>query len=163
MNLSLQAVLEVEKSILKNLYSLYLHDLSNFTSQLDIGEGGNFEYDGVDGFWETDGLFPYFILLEKNIIGFMLIVERPFLKRDYDFGVNDLFILNKYKGKGLGRQAIQELFRTKKGKCFVIELIENKPAVIFWKSIYNGLNIQFEERQELVDDEQCYIQTFIIE
>ncbi|MFJ7826387.1 GNAT family N-acetyltransferase [Psychrobacillus sp. NPDC096623] len=162
MNIMLKEVLEREKTILKNLYSLYLHDLSKFTSQLDIGEDGCFEYDGLDEFWETEGLSPYFINLDSNIIGFILLVERPVLKKDYDLGVNDLFILNKYKGNGFGRQAIEELFKVKKGKYFVIELIENSPAVSFWKRIYSGLDIQFEEKQDVVDDEQCLIQTFTI-
>lgn len=162
MNLHLNEVLETEKTILKNLFSLYLHDLSSFTSNIDIGEDGNFEYDGIDEFWETEGLTPYFIVSDKDIIGFILLVERPFLKKDYDFGVNDLFVLNKYKGNGFGRQAIVELFKVKKGKYFVIELVDNSPAVSFWKKIYGELNIQFEERQDVVDDEQCFIQTFII-
>ena len=163
MTLILKEVLETEKTILKNLYSLYLHDLSKFTSLIDIGEDCSFQYDGLDSFWEIEGLSPYFIILDKNIIGFILLVERPFLKKDYDFGVNDLFILNKYKGRGLGRQSIEKLFQVKKGKYFVIELIANSPAVSFWKSIYSELNIQFEEKQDVVDEEQCFIQTFIIE
>ncbi|WP_277584326.1 GNAT family N-acetyltransferase [Psychrobacillus antarcticus] len=162
MNLHLKEVLETERTILKNLFSLYLHDLSSFTSNIDIGEDGSFEYDGIDEFWETEGLSPYFIISEKDIIGFILLVERPFLKKDYDFGVNDLFVLNKYKGNGFGRQAIVELFKVKKGKYFVIELVENSPAVSFWKKIYCEMNIQFEERQDVVDDDHCFIQTFII-
>jgi len=163
MNLILKEVLETEKAILNNLYSLYLHDLSNFTSQIDIGEDGRFEYEDLDEFWLTEGLSPYFITLDKNIIGFILLVERPFLKKDYDYGVNDLFVLNKYKGRGLGTKAIETLFQLKKGKYFVIELMENKPAVSFWKRLYSKLNIQFEEKQNVVDDEQCLIQTFFIE
>lgn len=162
MNLTLKEVLETEKTILKNLYSLYLHDLSKFTSLIDIGEDGSFEYDGLDGFWETEGLSPYFVILNKNIIGFILLVERPYLKKDYDFGVNDLFILNNYKGNGFGIHAIGELFKVKKGKYFVIELMENKPAVSFWKKVYSEMNIQFLEKQDVVDEEQCLIQTFII-
>ncbi|MEK3994869.1 GNAT family N-acetyltransferase [Psychrobacillus sp. FSL K6-2365] len=162
MNIILKEVLETEKIILRNFYSLYLHDLSKYTSLIDIGEDGCFEYEEIDEFWETEGLSPYFIILDKNIIGFILLLERPFLKKDYDFGVNDLFILNKYKGMGLGRQAIRELFQVKKGNYFVIELMENSPAVSFWKRIYSEMNIQFEETQNVVDDEQCLIQTFII-
>ncbi|MFZ0578542.1 MAG: GNAT family N-acetyltransferase, partial [Psychrobacillus psychrotolerans] len=67
MNLKLKEVLETEKTILQNLYSLYLHDLSKFTTLLDIGEQGNFEYEEIDDFWELDGLTPYFILLDKDI------------------------------------------------------------------------------------------------
>lgn len=162
MTVILKEVLESEKSILNNLYSLYLHDLSKFTSMIDIGEDGCFHYEGLEKFWEIDGISPFFLKLDNNIIGFLLLLERPFLTKDNDFGVNDIFILNKYKGKGMGRQAIEKLFQDKKGKYFVIELLENVPAILFWKKMYNTLNIQFEEKQDLVDDEQCLIQTFTI-
>lgn len=162
MNLVLKEVAEKEKIILRNLYSLYLHDLSKFTSFLDIGEDGSFHYDGLDEFWETEGLSPYFIISEDTIIGFILLVERPFLKNDYDFGISDLFVLNKFKGRGYGRKAIEQLFQYKKGKYYVIELLENKPAVLFWKKVYSDLNIPFEEMQDVVDDDQCLIQTFVV-
>jgi predicted acetyltransferase len=139
-----------------------LHDLSKFTSMLDIGEEGSFDYEGIDKFWIVEGLSPYFIKLDNMIIGFILLVERPFLTKENDFGVNDIFILNKYKGKGLGRQAIKMLFQEKQGKYFVVELMENRPAVSFWKKLYNELDIQYEERQAIMDDELCLIQTFEI-
>lgn len=162
MSVTLKKVLESEKSILRNLYSLYLHDLSKFTSMIDIGADGFFEYESLDKFWDLDGLSPYFIKLDDNIIGFILLLERPFLKKENDFGVNDIFILNKFKGKGMGRQAIEKLFQEKSGKYFIIELIENRAAVSFWKKLFAELNIQYEEREDLIDDEQCLIQTFNI-
>ncbi|BAB04815.1 GNAT family N-acetyltransferase [Halalkalibacterium halodurans] len=162
MSVTLKEVLEKEKSILRNLYSLYLHDLSKFTSMIEIGADGFFEFEGLDKFWEVDGLSPYFILLDDNIIGFILLLERPFLQKESDFGINDIFILNKYKGNGMGRKAIKKIFCEKQGKYFVIELIENRPAISFWKKIYNDLNIQYEERRDIIDDEPCLIQTFKI-
>lgn len=160
MPVTLQKILEIEAPILRNLYSLYLHDLSKFTVNLDIGADGFFHYEGLDTFWEVEGLSPYFIKLENNIIGFLLLLERPFLKKENDFGINDIFILNKYKGNGLGKQAVEELFKEKHGKYFVIELVKNIPAVSFWKKLYKQLNIEFDERSEIIDDEPCLIQTF---
>ncbi|WP_054705083.1 GNAT family N-acetyltransferase [Bacillus sp. JCM 19041] len=160
MSVTIKAVKESEKTILKNLYSLYLHDLSRFTSNIDVKEDGSFEFKSLDTFWEVKGLSPYFIKFDDQMIGFILLLERPFLKKEIDFGVNDLFILNKYKGRGLGKQAIEKLFQEKQGKYFVIELTENRYAVSFWKKLYAEFKIQFEERQDTIDDERCLIQTF---
>jgi predicted acetyltransferase len=162
MTVVLSEVLESEKSILRNFYSLYLHELSNFTTNLDVGEDGAFHYDELDKFWDVDGLSPYFIKLDDEIIGFILLLERPFLKKSNDYGINDLFILNKYKGKGLAVQAAGKIFEEKPGQYFVMQVVENKRAVAFWKKVYNELNIEIHERQDLIDDEQCLIQTFII-
>ncbi|QUG41660.1 GNAT family N-acetyltransferase [Psychrobacillus sp. INOP01] len=162
MTLKLKKVLELEKSILRNFYSLYLHELSNFTTNLDVGEDGAFHYEELDKFWDIDGLSPYFIKLDDEIIGFLLLLERPFLKKSYDYGINDFFILNKYKGKGLAVQAVGKIFEEKPGQYFVLQVVENKRAVAFWKKVYNELNIETDERQDLIDDELCLIQTFKI-
>ncbi|WP_432361332.1 GNAT family N-acetyltransferase [Sporosarcina sp. UB5] len=160
MTIILKKVPESEKSTLRNFYSLYLHELSNYTTNLDIGEDGVFHFEELDQFWDVDGLSPYFITLDDKVIGFILLVERPFLKKDNDYGINDFFILNKYKGKGLAVQAAEVLFREKPGQYFVMQVVENKRAVAFWKKVYNELNIETHDRQELIDDERCLIQTF---
>ncbi|MEC5425870.1 GNAT family N-acetyltransferase [Virgibacillus sp. C22-A2] len=148
--------------ILRNLYSLYLHDLSKFTKKLDLGIDGSFHFDDLDLFWNVEGFSPYFIKHEDDIIGFLLLLERPFLNKESDFGVNDIFIINKFRGKGFGKQVLVKLFNEKPGKYFVIELLENKPAVLFWEKAYKQLNIEFDERKELIDDEPCLVQTFTI-
>lgn len=162
MTITLQLVLETEAPTLRNLYSLYLHDLSKFTPNIDSGADGFFHYEDLDSFWKVEGITPYFITNDNSIIGFLLLLERPFLKKENDFGVNDIFILNKYKGKGLASKALEKLFKEKRGKYFVIELEKNLPAVSFWKKIYEQLNIEFDEKNEIVDDESCLIQTFTI-
>ncbi|MCG7346005.1 GNAT family N-acetyltransferase [Sporosarcina sp. ACRSL] len=160
MTIILKEVLESEKSILRNFYSLYLHELSNFTPNLDIGEDGIFHFEELETFWDVDGLSPYFIKLDDAIIGFLLLLERPFLKKSNDYGINDLFILNKYKGKGLAMKAAETLFREKPGQYFVMQVVENKRAVAFWKKVFSELHIEVQERQDLIDDELCLIQTF---
>ncbi|AMQ06565.1 MULTISPECIES: GNAT family N-acetyltransferase [Sporosarcina] len=160
MSVSLQEVFENEKIILRNLYSFYLHDLSKFTANITIDENGFFDYEDLNSFWTNEGISPYFIKFDGNIIGFILLLERPFLKKENDFGINDIFILNKYKGKGFGIQAVEELFENKKGKYFVIELVNNLPAVSFWRKVYKDFKIDYEEKNQLIDDEPCIIQTF---
>ncbi|VDG97186.1 Predicted acetyltransferase [Lysinibacillus sphaericus] len=162
MTIKLKEVLESEKPILRNLYSLYLHDLSNFTTNLNLNEDGLFYYEELDDFWKVDGLSPYFISLNEKIIGFILLLERPFLKKSNDYGINDFFILNQYKGKGLAVQAAKKIFEKKPGQYFIIQIVENKRAVAFWKKVYTGLNIETNERQDLIDEELCLIQTFKI-
>jgi predicted acetyltransferase len=160
LNTTLEKVNIKDIHILKNLYSLYLHDLSRFTENLDIGIDGSFHFDDLELLWEEEGFSPYFIKHVDDIIGFLLLLERPFLKKENEFGVNDIFILNKFRGKGFGKRALEKLFKDKPGKYFVVELWENQPAVLFWKQAYKQLNIEFDERKELIDDELCLVQTF---
>ncbi|PFH80465.1 GNAT family N-acetyltransferase [Bacillus cereus] len=162
MVVALQKVQESEKMILRNLYSLYLHDLSKFTTNITIGADGFFEYEDLHMFWENDGITPYFIKVDHSIVGFLLLLERPFLEKENDFSINDIFILNQYKGKGIGKKVIENLLEAKRGQYFVIELIKNVPAVSFWKKVYRELKIEFDEQRQLIDDEECLVQTFKI-
>lgn len=162
MTIILKEVLASEKSILRNLYSLYLHELSNFTGNLNLSEDGIFHYEELDDFWTIDGLSPYFITLNEKIIGFILLLERPFLKKRNDYGINDFFILNQYKGKGVAMQAVKKIFEKRPGQYFIIQVIENKRAVAFWKKVYTELNIETDESQDIIDDEFCLVQTFKI-
>ncbi|GLV65235.1 acetyltransferase [Bacillus mycoides] len=162
MVVALQKVQESEKMILRNLYSLYLYDLSKFTTNITIGADGFFEYEDLHMFWGNDGINPYFIKVDHSIVGFLLLLERPFLKKENDFGINDIFILNQYKGKGIGKKVIENLLEEKRGQYFVIELTKNIPAVSFWKKVYRELKIEFDERTQLIDDEECLVQTFKI-
>ncbi|WP_214484374.1 GNAT family N-acetyltransferase [Bacillus sp. SM2101] len=160
MAISLDPVLQEQKHVLKNLYSLYLHDLSKFTSCLNITSDGIFEMEELNIFWDTAGFSPFFIKQGEMTIGFVLLLERPFLKGQYDYCINDIFILNKYRGKGNGINVVKELFEQKKGKYYVIELVSNESAVSFWKGIYNKMNIKYENSRDLIDDEECFVQTF---
>ncbi|WP_223701811.1 GNAT family N-acetyltransferase [Sutcliffiella deserti] len=162
MNITLHKVVEKEKSTLQNLYSLYLHDLSKFTPNIELGSDGIFHFEDLSLFWKTEGLSPYFIHYDKSIVGFLLLVERPYLKKDHDFGINDIFVINKYKGRGIGRAALKEIFQQKEGSYFVLELAENTPAIVFWKKVYKEMDIEFEERSVRMDDDLCLIQTFRI-
>ncbi|PES76152.1 GNAT family N-acetyltransferase [Bacillus cereus] len=162
MVVALQKVQESEKMILRNLYSLYLHDLSKFTTNITIGADGFFEYEDLHMFWENDGITPYFIKIDHSIVGFLLLLERPFLEKENDFSINDIFILNQYKGKGIRKKVIENLLEAKRGQYFVIELIKNIPAVSFWKKVYRELKIKFDEQTQLIDDEECLVQTFKI-
>lgn len=163
MAILLRPAQETEAPILRNLYSLYLHDLSKYTTNIDIGQDGFFHYSDLDLFWGTEGISPYFIKSGNDIIGFLLLLERPFLKKENDFSINDIFILNKYRGKGFGRKVLEILFEKKRGAYYVIELVGNLPAVSFWKNVFTHFHIEFEEKRELVDDDPCLIQTFTIE
>ncbi|PGK46145.1 GNAT family N-acetyltransferase [Bacillus anthracis] len=162
MFVTLQTVQESEKEILRNLYALYLHDLSTFTPNITIGANGFFAYEDLHMFWGNDGITPYFIKCDNDIVGFLLLLERPFLNKEHDFSINDIFVLNQYKGKGIGKQVIENLLKEKRGQYFVIKIEKNVPAVSFWKVLYSELNIEFDEKTQLIDDEECLVQTFKI-
>jgi len=149
-----------EKHILKSLYSLYLHDLSEFTDGLHLSSDGSFEFDSFDLIWDKEGLIPYFIKNETEIVGFVLLLERPFLTKEYDYCINDFFILRKYRRKGVSKSSFRELVEQKQGKTVFVVLETNQPAVSFWRKTLTGLNLPFVEEKKVIDEEECLIFSF---
>ncbi|MDM5219701.1 GNAT family N-acetyltransferase [Peribacillus sp. NJ11] len=162
MTVSLNPISNDEKHILQNLYSLYLHDLSEYTDGLDISTDGSFEFDSFELIWKEEGVTPYFFIKDKTIVGFLLLLERPFLKKDCDYSINDIFMLKKHRRKGIAISLLKELFKQKKGSYYIVELAKNIPAIIFWRRVFSALNIEFEEKKKIVDDEECLVQSFRI-
>jgi predicted acetyltransferase len=148
-----------DKALLKNLYSLYLHDLSAYSHSLKPNAEGAFEFDSFDKIWEKEGINPYLLKMDNEIIGFSLLLEAPFTKK-VDFCINDFFIYNRYRGKGFSEEAVQVIFQEKQGSYYVSQLKENKRAVGFWKKMYEKFHIAYEESLELEDGEEVIYQTF---
>lgn len=148
-----------DKPLLKNLYSLYLHDLSAFSHTLKPCADGSFEFDSFDKIWTREGINPYLLKENDELVGFVLLLEKPFTKR-VDFCINDLFIYSRFRGKGLAEEAIKIIFQEKQGTFYVSQLKDNKRAVSFWRKVYEKFHIAYHETVELEDGEDVIYQTF---
>lgn len=162
MKIALEKIGLEKQAILRNLYSLYLHDLSAFAKGLQVSEDGSFQFDSFDLIWEKEGLVPYLIHCEGQLAGFILLLEAPFTKR-VDKVINDFFILNPYRGKGAAKAAAAKIFEEHKGSYYISQLKENQPAVRFWRKIYQQLELDVQEYTEEQEGEEVVYQTFVLE
>jgi len=153
-----------QKMILKNLMTLFLHDLSEFNEEQEFNqENGLFEFDVFEWFFEKEGLSPYFITHEENIIGVILLQSTPFTNPgQYDFLINSFFIIKKYRRKGLGKQAVLDLFQQRPGRYAIGQLSNNIPAIQFWRNIYKSIEVEFQEKEELEEGLKIIYQFFEI-
>lgn len=153
-----------QKIILKHLMSLFLHDLSEFNEEQEFNqESGLFEFDAFEWFFEKEGLTPYFIKHEDDIIGFILLQSSPYTNPErYDYLINSFFILKKYRRKGLGKQAVQDLFQQCPGRYAIGQLSNNIPAIQFWRKIYEYMNVKFQEKEEMEEGLKIRYQYFEI-
>lgn len=138
-----------DKEKIKNLFQFYLHDLSEFAETLNINSQGKFENNDVDIFFEMENAISMTINIGDEVIGFMFIIKG----KTVDYIINDIFILRKYRSKSIGKMVINKLFELYPGKYGLIILAKNKPAIKFWKSVYDENNIEYEENEAIYDDE----------
>lgn len=162
MNVTLTKATIEEKPILQNLLSLYIHDLSPYSNDLQINDEGRFDYDGLDLYWEEPSLFPFLIRVEDRIAGFLLLNRPPYAPRDVQYLINEVFILKSYRGTGVGREAVRQVFDRYPGSYLVFELEGNKPAIGFWHRLFESLEIPYEETLEDVHGDRCLLQRFTI-
>ncbi|MBU5592321.1 GNAT family N-acetyltransferase [Clostridium sp. MSJ-4] len=148
------------KAKLENLMSIYLHDLSEFAADLKINEEGRFEYDGLELYFKSEDLTPYFIIYQGEVAGFVLFNKGKYVPKDIDYVIHELFILKGFRKKGIGIAAIRILLDQCKGKYRIVQISTNKIAVNFWIKFYENQGIKYIESKEKLDDLDGNVQIF---
>jgi len=133
------------EAIVRNLFPLYIHDLSEFM-RWDAPDDGLFvasdllvQYWGREPqdsrFHWPDDLrgFPFLIRADGKLAGFALI--REIGKDPPSLDVGEFFIMRKYRGGGVGKEVAHRVFDMFPGRWQVRELLENTPAQAFWRRI----------------------------
>lgn len=130
MDITLKEIELEKKDILNNLMQLYLHNISlNFPMDFDSNTG-MYGYDDIEKYFENDNNKAFFILKENEIAGFMLIDLS-----DEKNIVQEMFILNNYKRKGVGKIAVSILFDKFRGNWEIKSLPCSESAEKFWISL----------------------------
>ena len=128
MNLEIQRIHIEQKPVLRNLVELYSHDCSEFNGD-DIGEHGLFGYKYIDHYWTDSGRHPFLIRADGQIAGFALVRQCPADAHR----IAELFIMRKYRRKGLGGEVASRIFKMFPGRWEVEEEAGNCPAQSFWR------------------------------
>lgn len=153
---------EGDKEVFKNLLSLYMHDLSEYTGNLETADSGRFEYQGIELYWQQEELIPLLVHYNGRLVGFILFHRPPYTPQDTDYNVHEFFILRSYRGRGIGSAAIEKLFELHPGRYYVVQLNRNVPAIAFWHALYARLNIDYEERQQTSGGDTVLVQKFTV-
>lgn len=150
--IQLVTIPEEKMQTLFNLYQLYLHDLSRFEDDYPLDEHGLFDIGNTDLYWKKEQLFPYFINSNDQIAGFALLTGPPYSPKGVDFAVQEFFILNAYRRKGVGQTAANLIFQRHPGKYSISQLAKNLPAVSFWRNVLQHNQFVYEEYEELLEE-----------
>lgn len=149
---------EAKYEIVRNLFELYMHDLSGYAG-IEVGDDGKFAAPATLSLYWSDAAqrHPFLIRADGRIAGFALV--RKIAPAIYDMG--EFFILRKYRRSGVGREAAFWLFDRFKSAWEVREIPSNEPAQAFWRRIiaeYAGGD--FEDAQEFFE---AYRREFVVQ
>ena len=136
MNISIEPVKIEEKDILKNLGELYSYDLTKYNA-VDVNESGLYEdLDDLDLYWKDENKHPFFIKVNNKLAGFVLVYDgRQVEEIDSNYAIDDFFIMNRYKRKGIGKYCSRYIFNKFKGKWQIWFHPKNEDAKNFWTNI----------------------------
>jgi len=153
MNIEITQIYKDQKELFLNLYNFYLYDLSEYTGD-ELRDEGMFDPTNTYLYLERSELFPYFIKKNGRIIGFVLVCSPPFVDENIDFAIQELFVLRKYRGKNIAKQAVQLVLGTLEGIIRVEQLKLNNSAVRFWNKFYEEHSIlKLSEKEESIEIE----------
>ncbi|MDC0764176.1 GNAT family N-acetyltransferase [Brevibacillus sp. AG] len=146
-----------EKETLSNLLQFYIYDFSEFMD-LQIEDNGKFGEYPLNEYWTDCYRFPYLILLNEKIAGFVLV---KLINRDEDdsyFSIAEFFIMKRFRRSGLGKQVAKDIFNMHKGPWEVYQIDSNEPAQHFWKkTIEEYTGGKFTERIEIGRKTQVFV------
>jgi len=140
MNINLEKADIKQKNIMSNMMQLYLHDItSEEFSGIEMDENGLYPYSDLEYYWTDDNFVPYFIKMDDIIAGFVLLIKNYSMiedKKEKDcYIIMEMFVLNRYKGKGIGTNVTLQLFGKYTGKWEIGTLPNSKRVSAFWEKI----------------------------
>ncbi|HEY6722398.1 MAG TPA: GNAT family N-acetyltransferase [Polyangiaceae bacterium] len=120
--------------LLSNLLELYIHDLSDIFTQLELGPDGRFGYPRLPLYFsEPDRRLAYLIRYGSRIAGFALVMRGSPAVEEVDVhDIAEFFVMRRYRRRGVGRRAATLLWQQLPGK-WTVRVSEGNPAALaFW-------------------------------
>lgn len=136
--LKVSLIKEEDKGVLRNLINLYLYDLSEYT-EMNLNKHGFFEYRRLDQYWYDASCHPFFILVDDEVAGFVLVHPYDLLEQNRHV-ISEFFVLRKYRKKRIGKHAVKLIFEAFPGEWEVSQLSENLPSQVFWRKVIHDLS-----------------------
>ncbi len=130
-----------DKSILRHLLELCLHDYSEFNGE-DVDEHGLFGYSYLDPYWTEEGRYAFFIRVGGKLAGFAMVRQHDTTPEGEPIHwMAEFFVLRKYRRTGIGARAAELVFERFPGAWQVGQESGNLPAQAFWRKViddYSG-------------------------
>lgn len=132
-NVAVIPALPGQEPILANLLELYAHDFSEF-HDVELGEDGRFGYEQLPLYWKAPDRHPFLVKVEGKLAGFVLVKRGDSISGNGTiWDLAEFFIARRYRRRGVGTVAAQEVWRRFPGRWEVRVMGSNTAGFKFWK------------------------------
>lgn len=150
MKIEIKAIEIKDKEILRKMLGDYEKEIT----------GSDEEYKYLDSYWEKENRWPFFILVDNEIAGFVLVNEY-LICIDKGKTISEFYIKKEYREKNIGKEAAIKTFEKFKGKWEVREIRNNPKAREFWVKVISDYTQGNFKEIEMNDEKwQGWVQTF---
>ena len=131
----LPALSPSDRTVLGNLFELYLYDFST-VEEMPLGPQGRFSSpEMLQPYWEEPQRHPFLIRRDGAPVGFALVKRGSALAGDLEaMDLAEFFVLRGFRRSGIGRQAASLVWDRFPGRWVVRVLAANTAALAFWES-----------------------------
>lgn len=143
--------------IIKNLYPLYLHDLSAFTAAAPNAHGvlagpavTSFaeQVAFLDPWWQAPrSLFPFLIRVDELPAGFALVASGEYVEKGLDCAMQEFFVAHPYRVQRIAERAALQVFARFPGKWEIRILGTNLRAAAFWTRVVQRIDSDYDEEE----------------
>ncbi|MEM6161335.1 GNAT family N-acetyltransferase [Erwinia sp. P6884] len=151
---------KAQRHVVENLFHYYVYELAAMGKWPCSAEGVyTFNASLLDPHWQRDDHWPYLIYQDNELAGFCLLRRYPFNPERYD--IDQFFIIRKFMGSGVGKAAFNLAVKNFPGRWQTRVMLENLPALKFWRSAIGALTQgDFTEQIQTDDDLQMHFITY---
>lgn len=163
MEVRLATVTPDKRNVIENLCTYYIYDMSEFT-QWNPDENGHYPFPKrlLKPYWHEPQHIAYFILVDGDIAGFLLLRKYPSEPTVWDIG--QFFVMRKFKGRGVGKRALNLAVALHPGKWQIRVLQDNHGALKFWRAaVISVVDEDFSFTIDKDDDLEMHFFRFSVE
>ncbi|MBM3104480.1 GNAT family N-acetyltransferase [Pseudomonas sp. V1] len=144
-----------QAELIRNLYQFYAYESSDW-EQEDVEVDGRFyiHEEHLARYWQDPQWSANLILVDGFIAGFLL-VERSEFAALNALELADLFILKRYRRKGIGRAIASQVLMSGEFDWLVRFYDQDETAQAFWRAVLDNLprpvrTIELDDEPELL-------------
>jgi predicted acetyltransferase len=127
-----------QKSVLENLFQLYVHDFSEHWAGMpdgELGDDGRFEAYPLGSYWTEADRVALLLKVDGRPAGFALLNRVSPTGRVVDRNMAEFFIVRKHRRGGVGTAAAGAILARYGGVWEIAVARRNLAALSFWRRI----------------------------
>jgi predicted acetyltransferase len=149
-NISLIEIDESNKNTLKEMFQVYVLEMTRFLDQNDQKTKSIEPLSILNRYWEQTPNWPYFLVLDGEIAGFCLLRRYPGEPATID--IDQYFVSAEFRRQNIGRSSLEKLVKKHPGSWLIRVLKTNTGALKFWlHAVEASVGSDYESKYERED------------